>query len=153
MPLSLWSFSPSGEGVWLGFALHALLLASCLFCLQLFHLKDIKEASEYFIRKSVFISNLKRWHFCTTLPPPTIVQTSLSHPNTPYWFSQKWRGWTTQTSNDLKAPGHSHPKWTKAAQSTPCSCDFNIVWTLCPTTSICVCSENCLPNLNFYLHQ
>lgn len=37
MPLSLWSFSPSGDGdVWLAVA--ARLLAACLFCLQLFHL-------------------------------------------------------------------------------------------------------------------
>lgn len=34
MPLSLCSFSPSGEGVWFT----GRLLAPCLFCLQLFHL-------------------------------------------------------------------------------------------------------------------
>lgn len=35
MPLSLWSFSPSGGGVWFT----GRLLAPCLFCLQLFHLE------------------------------------------------------------------------------------------------------------------
>lgn len=44
MPLSLCSFSPSGDGVWFGLVVQ--LLAPCLFCLQLFHLKvkgDINE--------------------------------------------------------------------------------------------------------------
>ena len=36
IPLSLCSFSPSGEGVWFWLAVQ--LLAPCLFCLQLFHL-------------------------------------------------------------------------------------------------------------------
>lgn len=45
IPLSLWSFSPSGDGVWLGFALHALLLAPCLFCLQLFHRLKMMKAT------------------------------------------------------------------------------------------------------------
>lgn len=36
MPLSLWSFSPSGGGVWFA----GRLLAPCLFCLQLFHLQS-----------------------------------------------------------------------------------------------------------------
>ena len=35
MPLSLWSFSPSGGGVWFT----GRLLAPCLSCLQLFHLE------------------------------------------------------------------------------------------------------------------
>lgn len=42
IPLSLWSFSPSGDGdVWLAVA--ARLLAACLFCLQLFHLREAQD--------------------------------------------------------------------------------------------------------------
>lgn len=45
MPLSLCSFSPSGDGVWLAVA--ARLLAACLFCLQLFHLEETDAHVEY----------------------------------------------------------------------------------------------------------
>lgn len=40
IPLSLCSFSPSGDGVWFWLAVQ--LLAPCLFCLQLFHLIENK---------------------------------------------------------------------------------------------------------------
>lgn len=42
MPLSLCSFSPSGDGVWLT----AQLFDPCLFCLQLFHLQHANRAEE-----------------------------------------------------------------------------------------------------------
>ena len=42
MPLSLCSFSPSGEGVWFT----GRLLAPCLFCLQLFHLQGEEQGGD-----------------------------------------------------------------------------------------------------------
>lgn len=55
MPLSLCSFSPSGDGVW--FWMVVQLLAPCLFCLQLFHLGGKMESGH--LIESLFISHFR----------------------------------------------------------------------------------------------
>lgn len=58
IPLSLCSFSPSGDGVWFWMAVQ--LLAPCLFCLQLFHLKENETMSSNWVSGTGNIFNLWR---------------------------------------------------------------------------------------------
>ncbi len=111
--------------------------------------KISKEASEYFITKSVFISNLKI-SAPLFLLPPLFKQTcpTQTHPIGlarngdvgPLKQAMIWKHQDIHTLNEQKL-----------VKVTPSSYDFNILWALCPTTSICVCSAICLIWIFIYI--